>query len=108
MAQPSYADALTAQFRSLNIGRTPTPPEVARLVAKREKQRERGRQLAAQNPMTEQKLTVLLWAKAHRQELNNYKVQAGGRQVTTAKRSRRLLCQKTRRRTTPPGCQRRS
>jgi hypothetical protein len=75
-------DELLQKLGNLNL-RTPSVDQLVKLVIKREKAKERGRQLAAQFPFSPDKLAMLLWAKANKETLDGQKRSLGGRQVQT-------------------------
>jgi len=47
------------------------------LVVQHEKQKLRGKQLAAQNPMTKERIAKMLWAKNHKNLIEQFKISIG-------------------------------
>ena len=76
-------EELTEKLQQLGINKIPTLNELTKLVVQHEKRKIRGKQLAATKPVNYELIAKMMWAKDHKDLIDQYKINIGGTPIVT-------------------------
>ena len=87
-------EELTEKLQQLGINKIPSVNELTKLVVQHEKRKIRGKQLAATKPVNYEIIAKMMWAKDHKDLIEQFKISIGATPNVTNKIVKEQLKQK--------------